>query len=630
MSFLKALPALLVLILFPVVVVAAALAVAALIVLVTLYLHSRIGIYAGVVLLVGLIGGLVYAVKELVRAPRPSVDGPAPSRQVAPSLWAMADELAAGVGTRPVDTIVITAEVNAAVAKVGGRRVMFIGLPLLATFSQAELRAVLAHELGHYAGGRFALSSALLRAQNALVAVARNSVGIWGYLFRAYARLYVAAAQLSSRDLEHAADSFAMRLGGPRQTASAFRRIIAVDLAWDELNERYVGYFQPAGARASLVEGLQRLIGANTDALLAAADRAITEQKARWDDSHPLIRERIARALAASSGSPSEDLGAPALALVPGGLEPAEGALLNAGQAPLKSWDEVMSAGETANSHAQAAALAGQLLGARIIAAPTAREVLAAESRGPVGAPFAEDPSQIGEASRAVLSLICTDALLQSGAARPVPRWDGPVGLAGPDGPIDVSSLLGDGGPEAIGETARELERRGARLDDPYPVPRQEQGPGADELVAAVTNAQMRMRDPYMDLWIFPSGLLLLRSRANGIKLMAGGARADRQAERLQRRLAENGLEKLKAARGSTWIPREAVEEICVLPGGVDVRARGRKKPYRVVDAQYTAVLGDLEQTLPPLFPGVVTGPRHVPIGPAGPRSAVPEPTRAA
>lgn len=624
MSFLKALPALLVLILFPVVVLAAALAVVALIVLVILFLHSRIGLYAGVVLLVGLIGGLVYAVKELGRAPKPSLDGPAPSRQAAPQLWAMADELAAGVGTRPVDAIIITAEVNAAVAKVGGHRVMFIGLPLLATFSQAELRAVLAHELGHYAGGRFALSSALLRAQNALVTVARNSTGVWGYLFRAYARLYVAAAQLSSRDLERAADSFAMRLGGPRQTASAFRRIIAVDLAWDQLNEQYFGYFRSAGARASLVEGLQRLIGANTDELLTAADRVIAEQKARWDDSHPLIRERIARALAASSNAPADDAGAPALALVPGGLEPAERALLTAGEAPLKSWDEVMSAGETAARHEQAAAVTGQLLAARLIAVPTAREVLAAQSRGPVGAPFAQDHSQIGEASQAVLSLICTDALLHSGAARPVPRWDGPIGLVGPDGPVEISRLLGDGGPEAMSEAARELERRGARLDDPYPLPRQEQGPAADELVGAVTNAQMRMRDPYMDLWIFPSGLLFLRSRSNGFKLMAGAARADRQAERLQRRLAENGLQKLKAAKGSTWIPREAVEEICVLPGGVDVRVRGRRKPYRVVDRQYTAVLGDLEQTLPPLFPGAVTGPKHVPIG------AVPEPTRAA
>ncbi|WP_152354109.1 M48 family metalloprotease [Brachybacterium subflavum] len=77
-----------------------------------------------------------------------------------------------------------------------------------------ELRSVLAHELGHYAAGCCALGSFLLHAQRALVAIGRNSSGPWGLLFRGYARLYVWAAQLSSREMERAADGFSLRLAG--------------------------------------------------------------------------------------------------------------------------------------------------------------------------------------------------------------------------------------------------------------------------------------------------------------------------------------------------------------------------------------------------------------------------------
>ena len=48
----------------------------------------------------------------------------------------------------------MTFEANAGVLELGRRRrVMFVGLPLLQLITERGLRAVIAHEYGHYAGG---------------------------------------------------------------------------------------------------------------------------------------------------------------------------------------------------------------------------------------------------------------------------------------------------------------------------------------------------------------------------------------------------------------------------------------------------------------------------------------------
>ena len=76
-----------------------------------------------------------------------------------PALWREIHELAVLAGTRPPDDVRLTAVVNAGVWEEprllglrAGERHLEIGLPLLA-LTVGELRAVLAHELGHYGRG---------------------------------------------------------------------------------------------------------------------------------------------------------------------------------------------------------------------------------------------------------------------------------------------------------------------------------------------------------------------------------------------------------------------------------------------------------------------------------------------
>ena len=89
----------------------------------------------------------------------------------APGLWALTKEVAADVGTRPVDEIRITPGTEVAVYERGTRkekaadkaqRVLILGIGVLNDFRVQAFRAVLAHEYGHFthrdtAGGEISL-----------------------------------------------------------------------------------------------------------------------------------------------------------------------------------------------------------------------------------------------------------------------------------------------------------------------------------------------------------------------------------------------------------------------------------------------------------------------------------------
>lgn len=77
------------------------------------------------------------------------------SREGFPVLYKIADDVAAALGTSPVDGIIFSSEHNAAIGRIGlrWRKVMTIGIPLFAMLSDEERIAVIAHELGHTANG---------------------------------------------------------------------------------------------------------------------------------------------------------------------------------------------------------------------------------------------------------------------------------------------------------------------------------------------------------------------------------------------------------------------------------------------------------------------------------------------
>jgi len=102
-------------------------------------------------------GTILYAV--VPRPQRFKPPGPLLTRERHPRLFALLDDVARAAGQARPREVYLVPQVNAWVAErggilgLGGRRIMGLGLPLFAGLTVRELRAVLAHEFGHYAGG---------------------------------------------------------------------------------------------------------------------------------------------------------------------------------------------------------------------------------------------------------------------------------------------------------------------------------------------------------------------------------------------------------------------------------------------------------------------------------------------
>jgi Zn-dependent protease with chaperone function len=77
------------------------------------------------------------------------------TREEAPELYDLVDDIAGAIDTRPADLIVVNGEYNAWWATLGlrRRRVLALGLPLLAVLDPQEQVALIAHELAHGRNG---------------------------------------------------------------------------------------------------------------------------------------------------------------------------------------------------------------------------------------------------------------------------------------------------------------------------------------------------------------------------------------------------------------------------------------------------------------------------------------------
>ena len=100
--------------------------------------------------------------------------GPRLDETMCPELFRMVREVAAATGQGEPSDVYLLNEVNAWVTQrggimgVGSTRVMGIGLPLLQGLSQEELKAIIAHEFGHYSSGDVALGPWIYKTRAAI------------------------------------------------------------------------------------------------------------------------------------------------------------------------------------------------------------------------------------------------------------------------------------------------------------------------------------------------------------------------------------------------------------------------------------------------------------------------------
>ncbi len=243
-----------------------------------------------------------------------------------PKLRALLDDVAERVGTRPVDNVYLVPGTTVAVMERGGRgvlalapkreRCLILGAGVLEGFRLGPLRAVLAHEYGHFsnrdtAGGGFALSvrrSLLTMAHN----IARGGAAAWhnpAWLFvNGFYRVFLRISEGASRLQEVLADRWAALVYGSGAFERGLRHVI-------ERTVRFNAHVQTT--LKEVVESKKPLrnvydfhpAAASPEKDLEEAVRASFEAPPSPYDSHPSPRDRVAwvRNLAASGSSASMD-----------------------------------------------------------------------------------------------------------------------------------------------------------------------------------------------------------------------------------------------------------------------------------------------------------------------------------
>jgi heat shock protein HtpX len=252
--------------------------------------------------------------------------GPELTRSAQPRLHEVLDDVAHRVGEPPADVVHLDLEVNASVLEHGRRRIMVLGLPLLAIVDVDELRAVVGHEYGHYVGGDTRFSRWIWRTRvAALTTVARlrdsdswfrRSVVRWP--FDGYARLFLRITNALSRRAEFAADAVSARVASPDAAGRVLRRLEAVAPAFDGFWSSDVAPMLSSERRPPIAAGFATM-AAHEELASALDDVVRSDLEGREPDpyaSHPTLRQRLEALGVAVEAQAPEPVATPATTLL--------------------------------------------------------------------------------------------------------------------------------------------------------------------------------------------------------------------------------------------------------------------------------------------------------------------------
>jgi Zn-dependent protease with chaperone function len=286
-----------------------------------------------------LVIGAAFTVWALIRSAfaRARRDEEDPGRRVlegeAPALWAALREVAGQVGTRAVDDVFLTPGTEVAVAERGpmrarlrdkARRHLILGAGVLEGMTQGQLRAVLAHEYGHFsnrdtAGGDVAatVQTSLLKA--AIHLARSGSANIfnpaWHFLrlfFALFQRITLGASRLQ----EVMADRFAATIYGGAIFAEGLRHVTRRSVQFSAEADVFV---ERAREKRTAIPNLYvapdagAVNGAEVDAAIA---KAMTDAGSPYD-SHPPVARRIDWVSRFATPEAAAALTGPAWALFP-------------------------------------------------------------------------------------------------------------------------------------------------------------------------------------------------------------------------------------------------------------------------------------------------------------------------
>jgi len=240
----------------------------------------------------------------LPRIDRFKAPGPRLTEQAQPELYQLVRRVSQATGQAMPADIFLLPEVNAWVSHRGGimglgsRRVMGIGLTLLQSVSVGQLRAILAHEFGHYAGGDLRLGVWLYKTREAMRRTIENLAQTGNGIhkpFLWYANFFMRISQSVSRAQELAADRIAARIGGVGNAIDALISVHGAALAYNAYWQQELIPVLTNGYRPPIAAGFSHFLGAQpvAEAVSKQVNSDMSRGVADPYDSHPPLNERI-------------------------------------------------------------------------------------------------------------------------------------------------------------------------------------------------------------------------------------------------------------------------------------------------------------------------------------------------
>jgi Zn-dependent protease with chaperone function len=482
-------------------------------------------------LLLAAVGAVVVGLWKAIRAQPGEPEGLLLTPEQAPDLWRTVREMAREAGTRPPDEIRLVPEVNAAVSEdakalglIAGTRRLYIGMPLLQTFTVDQMRSVLAHELGHYSGSHTRLSAIAYRGRAALHETL-SRVGKWnvfGWVFKGYGRLYLLVSNAVTRRQELEADQVSVRVAGVDAAVGSMRELPVVAAAWNFYFGRYVANGWELGyAPDDIFGGFGQLYTARAEELARLRDEEPDHETSRWD-THPAIGVRIAamRALPPVQHAPDRR---PASILLPhlGGAGLAlQAEVVDFGDRTVLPWDDFTAASITAIQQRRADRVfrsAARRLGVQEAGLAEIFGLVSSGGLGELAAEFFPDATR-KEAAVAFadpMDDLITLAAVRSGAARWQHSWSAPARLIDPHGqPVDyaeIAKLAVD--PATVEEARQRLAAIGIHLEAARVVEAKATASGSD-VIGAMAN--VRVDDQETDLILLDRGFLFVPAPKGG------------------------------------------------------------------------------------------------------------------
>jgi len=233
------------------------------------------------------------------------------TRGEAPELFALLDRLQRELNVRTrFHHVLITEDFNAAVVQTPRLGILgwhlnhlIIGLPLMKALTREQLAAVLAHEIGHLAGGHGRLGNWVYRLRLGwvrLAALLAQSQSAGSFMFRPFFSRFVpyfsAVSFPLARANEYEADAASARLTSPTAAAAALTTVNVMGeflqaRFWPELHKQADDHARP---QFSPFADMGRAMTANIDpAALKSWLDASLERKTSLADTHPALADRL-------------------------------------------------------------------------------------------------------------------------------------------------------------------------------------------------------------------------------------------------------------------------------------------------------------------------------------------------